>query len=84
MHLQLTHAVSTQTLLVRGTVQINLTDGQAHRIATGVTRRAVTIAGHWHTDALLARISGKALGAMALFHMANHTALGILATGLWL
>lgn len=81
---KLTHAVSTQTLLVRGTVQIIVTLGQAHGIATGVAWRAVAIAGHGHTHAFLARISGKALGAMALFHMADHTALGILATGLWL
>lgn len=80
----LTHAVSTQTLLVRGTLQISVTDWQTHRVTAGVAWRAVAIAGHRHTYALLARISGEALRAMALFHMAQHTALGILATSLWL
>lgn len=61
-----------------------MTDWQTHGVSAGVAGRAVTIAGHRHTNALLARISGEALRAMALFHMAEHTALGILATSLWL
>lgn len=61
-----------------------MADWQTHGVTAGVARRAVAIAGHRHTNALLARISGEALRAMALFHMAEHTALGILATSLWL
>lgn len=76
----LTHAVATQALFIGGALQIIVTDGQAHGVAAGVTKRTVTIAGHRHTHALLGCVASKALRAMALFHMAQHQAFGILAT----